>query len=80
VNAIAPGFFLTKQNQFLLTDETTGELTQRGRQILDHTPMGRFGNSEDLLGTVLWLISPASTFVTGIVAPVDGGFSAYSGV
>jgi NAD(P)-dependent dehydrogenase (short-subunit alcohol dehydrogenase family) len=80
VNAIAPGFFLTKQNQFLLTDEATGELTQRGRQIIDHTPMGRFGDSEDLLGTVLWLISPASAFVTGIVAPVDGGFSAYSGV
>jgi NAD(P)-dependent dehydrogenase (short-subunit alcohol dehydrogenase family) len=80
VNAIAPGFFLTKQNQFLLTDEKTGELTQRGQQIIDHTPMGRFGDSEDLLGTVLWLISPASAFVNGIVVPVDGGFSAYSGV
>jgi NAD(P)-dependent dehydrogenase (short-subunit alcohol dehydrogenase family) len=80
VNAIAPGFFLTKQNEFLLTDEKTGELTQRGRQIIDHTPMGRFGDSEDLLGTVLWLISPASAFVHGVVVPVDGGFSAYSGV
>jgi NAD(P)-dependent dehydrogenase (short-subunit alcohol dehydrogenase family) len=80
VNAIAPGFFLTKQNQYLLTDEKTGELTERGRQIIAHTPMNRFGDSEDLLGTVLWLISPASSFVTGIVAPVDGGFSAYSGV
>jgi NAD(P)-dependent dehydrogenase (short-subunit alcohol dehydrogenase family) len=80
VNAIAPGFFLTAQNRFLLTDEKTGNLTKRGQQIIDHTPMGRFGNSEDLLGTVLWLISPASAFVTGIVSPVDGGFSAYSGV
>ena len=80
VNAIAPGFFLTKQNEYLLTDEKTGNLTERGQKIIDHTPMGRFGNSEDLLGTVLWLISPASAFVTGIVAPVDGGFSAYGGV
>jgi len=80
VNAIAPGFFLTAQNRFLLTDEKTGELTQRGKKIIDHTPMARFGDSEDLLGTVMWLISPASGFVTGIVAPVDGGFSAYSGV
>jgi len=80
VNAIAPGFFLTNQNRFLLTDEKTGELTQRGKQILDHTPMGRFGNPEDLIGSILWLLSPASTFVTGIVVPVDGGFSAFSGV
>jgi NAD(P)-dependent dehydrogenase (short-subunit alcohol dehydrogenase family) len=80
VNAIAPGFFLTMQNKFLLTDETTGELTPRGKSIIDHTPMGRFGDPEDLLGTVLWLLSPASAFVTGIVIPIDGGFSAYSGV
>ena len=80
VNAVAPGFFLTKQNRFLLTDEQTGELTPRGKQIIAHTPMVRFGNPEDLLGTVLWLLSPASAFVTGIVVPVDGGFSAYSGV
>jgi NAD(P)-dependent dehydrogenase (short-subunit alcohol dehydrogenase family) len=80
VNAIAPGFFLTAQNRFLLTDETTGELTLRGRTIIDHTPMGRFGNPEDLIGTVLWLLSPAAAFVTGIVVPVDGGFSAFSGV
>jgi len=80
VNAIAPGFFLTNQNRFLLTDEKTGELTQRGTQILDHTPMARFGNPEDLIGSILWLLSPASAFVTGIVVPVDGGFSAYSGV
>lgn len=80
VNAIAPGFFMTQQNRFLLTDEETGELTPRGQQIIDHTPMGRFGNPEDLLGTVLWLLSPASAFVTGVVTPIDGGFSAYSGV
>jgi NAD(P)-dependent dehydrogenase (short-subunit alcohol dehydrogenase family) len=80
VNAIAPGFFLTAQNRFLLTDEESGELTTRGQQIIDHTPMGRFGNPEDLLGTVLWLLSPASAFVTGTVVPIDGGFSAFSGV
>jgi NAD(P)-dependent dehydrogenase (short-subunit alcohol dehydrogenase family) len=80
VNAIAPGFFLTDQNRFLLTDKATGELTARGRKILDHTPAGRFGAPEDLLGGMLWLLSPASKFVTGIVLPIDGGFSAYSGV
>jgi NAD(P)-dependent dehydrogenase (short-subunit alcohol dehydrogenase family) len=80
VNAIAPGFFLTAQNRFLLTEETTGQLTPRGQTITDHTPMGRFGDPEDLLGTVLWLLSPASSFVTGVVVPVDGGFSAFSGV
>ena len=80
VNAIAPGFFLTQQNRFLLTDETSGDLTQRGQQIIDHTPMARFGTPEDLLGAVLWLLSPASAFVTGIVLPIDGGFAAYSGV
>jgi NAD(P)-dependent dehydrogenase (short-subunit alcohol dehydrogenase family) len=80
VNAIAPGFFLTEQNRFLMTDKETGELTQRGRQIISHTPMGRFGTPDDLDGALLWLMSPASAFVTGIVIPVDGGFSAYSGV
>ena len=80
VNAVAPGFISTNQNKFLLTDEKTGELTPRGKKIIDHTPMGRFGQPEDLLGTVLWLLSPASSFVTGIVVPIDGGFSAYSGV
>lgn len=80
VNAVAPGFFLTNQNRFLLTDKETGALTERGKKIIDHTPMGRFGDPEDLLGTVLWLLSPASKFVTGVVVPVDGGFSAYSGV
>jgi len=80
VNAIAPGFFLTNQNRFLLTDERTGDLTARGKSIIDHTPMGRFGKPEDLFGTVLWLLSPASAFVTGIIVAIDGGFSAYSGV
>jgi len=80
VNAIAPGFFLTNQNRFLLTDEKTGELTPRGESIINHTPMGRFGDPKDLIGTVLWLLSPASEFVTGIVVPIDGGFSAFSGV
>jgi len=80
VNAIAPGFFLTDQNRYLLTDEKTGELTDRGRSIITHTPMGRFGVSDDLLGAVLWLLSPASSFVTGVVIPIDGGFQAFSGV
>jgi NAD(P)-dependent dehydrogenase (short-subunit alcohol dehydrogenase family) len=80
VNAIAPGFFMTNQNRFLLTDEVTGELKPRGRKILEHTPAARFGNPEDLIGTVLWLLSPASAFVTGTVVPIDGGFSAFSGV
>ncbi len=80
VNAIAPGFFLTEQNRFLLTDRETGKLTPRGEQILSHTPMNRFGSPEDLLGAVIWLLSPMSSFVTGIVLPIDGGFSAYSGV
>jgi NAD(P)-dependent dehydrogenase (short-subunit alcohol dehydrogenase family) len=80
VNAIAPGFFLTNQNRYLLIDKESGKETVRGRKILDHTPMGRYGLPEDLLGAVLWLLSPASNFVTGVVIPVDGGFSAYSGV
>ncbi len=80
VNAIAPGFFLTEQNRFLLTNQESGNLTTRGQTIIDHTPMGRFGNPEDLLGAVMWLLSPASAFVTGIIVPIDGGFSAFSGV
>ena len=80
VNAIAPGFFLTQQNRFLLIDEDSGELTPRGRAIIDHTPMGRFGDPDDLIGTVLWLLSPGAAFVHGVVVPVDGGFSAFSGV
>jgi NAD(P)-dependent dehydrogenase (short-subunit alcohol dehydrogenase family) len=80
VNAVAPGFFITEQNRALLTDVKTGELTDRGRSIISHTPMGRFGDPDDLIGATLWLMSPASAFVTGVVVPVDGGFSAFSGV
>jgi len=80
VNAIAPGFFLTQQNRFLLIDEQSGELTPRGRVIREHTPMGRFGEPQELVGTVLWLLSDDSRFVHGVVVPVDGGFSAFSGV
>ena len=80
VNALAPGFFLTEQNRFLLTDEASGELTARGHTIISQTPMGRFGAPEDLIGATIWLLSPAASFVTGIVVPVDGGFSAFSGV
>jgi NAD(P)-dependent dehydrogenase (short-subunit alcohol dehydrogenase family) len=80
VNAIAPGFFLTDQNRFLLTNPASGELSARGKTIVAHTPMGRFGTPADLLGTMLWLVSPAAAFVTGVVVPVDGGFSAFSGV
>jgi NAD(P)-dependent dehydrogenase (short-subunit alcohol dehydrogenase family) len=79
VNAIAPGFFIAKQNRALLLNEDD-TLTARGKRIIEHTPMGRFGNPEDLVGTMLWLLSPASKFVTGVVVPVDGGFSAFSGV
>lgn len=80
VNAVAPGFFVTEQNRKMLVDEHTGEPTQRGQSIIAHTPMGRFGEPEDLIGATLWLLSPASSFVTGIVVPVDGGFSAFGGV
>lgn len=80
VNGVAPGFFLTAQNRFLLTDKETGEMTPRGQTIIAHTPMARYGTAEDLFGAVLWLCSPASAFVTGITVPVDGGFSAFSGV
>jgi len=80
VNAIAPGFFLTEQNRFLLTDEATGELTPRGRTIIEHTPLGRFGQAEELTSTLLWLLGPGSAFVNGVIVPVDGGFSAFSGV
>jgi NAD(P)-dependent dehydrogenase (short-subunit alcohol dehydrogenase family) len=79
VNAIAPGFFLTQQNRFLLTD-ASGELTSRGKQVVAHTPMGRFGQPDELIGTLIWLISDASNFVTGVTVPVDGGFNAYAGV
>jgi NAD(P)-dependent dehydrogenase (short-subunit alcohol dehydrogenase family) len=79
VNAIAPGFFLTEQNRFLMTTES-GNLTERGRAVIAHTPAGRFGAPDDLLGVILWLLSPSASFVSGIVVPVDGGFSAFSGV
>lgn len=80
VNALAPGFFLTEQNRYLMTDRETGAWTARGEAILAHTPMGRLGAPVDLAGTAIWLASPAAAFVTGIVVPVDGGFSAYAGV
>jgi NAD(P)-dependent dehydrogenase (short-subunit alcohol dehydrogenase family) len=79
VNALAPGFFSTNQNKYLLFKED-GNLTPRGEAIIKHTPAGRFGDPDDLISTVLWLISPASQFITGVVVPVDGGFHAYSGV
>ena len=79
VNAICPGFFLTPQNRWLLIEET-GNLTPRGKSVLAHTPMGEFGKPEDLIGVSIWLASSASRFVTGAVIPVDGGFSAFSGV
>ena len=80
VNAIAPGFFVTKQNEKLLFNED-GQPTERAGKILNSTPMGRFGRDEELLGTMLYLLSKdASGFVNGVVIPVDGGFSAYSGV
>ena len=80
VNAIAPGFFLTQQNRFLLVDEKTGKRTPRGEKIISNTPMGRYGEVEELQGTVLYLLSDLSNFVTGIVIPVDGGYSAFGGV
>lgn len=80
VNAIAPGFFLTNQNRYLLVDAETGKPTPRGQAIISHTPVGRYGDPEELVGTTLWLLSPASSFVNGTVVVVDGGFSAFSGV
>jgi len=80
VNAIAPGFILTEQNRFLLFDEKSGELTARGKRIVDHTPQGKLGAPEDLISTILWLLADESSFVTGITVPVDGGFSAYNGI
>jgi NAD(P)-dependent dehydrogenase (short-subunit alcohol dehydrogenase family) len=80
VNAIAPGFFLTTQNKFLLVDEHTGDFTPRGQKVINSTPMGRFGDPEELCGTALYLLSDLSAFVTGAVFPIDGGFNAYSGV
>ena len=79
VNAIAPGFFLTEQNRTLLT-QADGTHTDRGKSIIRSTPIGRFGEADELSGTLIWLCSDAAAFVTGIVVPVDGGFSAYAGV
>jgi len=78
VNALAPGFFMTEQLRFLHVDAATGELLPRARQVIAHTPMGRYGQADDLIGTLVWLLSDASAFVTGVVVPVDGGFSSYS--
>src|SRR5689334_20038996 len=79
VNAIAPGFFVGDQNRALLlnADDT---LTPRGQLIVDHTPLGRFGEPDELVGAAIWLASDAARFVTGIVVPIDGGFSAFSGI
>jgi NAD(P)-dependent dehydrogenase (short-subunit alcohol dehydrogenase family) len=78
VNAIAPGFLMTEQLKFLHLDPATGQPTARARSVMAHTPMGRYGQPEELLGTVVWLLSDASRFVTGVVVPIDGGFSSYS--
>ncbi len=80
VNAIAPGFFITDQNRFLVLDKETGNFSARGQKIVNNTPMGKFGEPEDLQGTTLFLLSDISSFVTGIVIPVDGGYSAFGGV
>jgi NAD(P)-dependent dehydrogenase (short-subunit alcohol dehydrogenase family) len=79
VNAIAPGFFLGEQNRRMLLDEHD-ELTPRGRTVIEHTPAGRFGEPGDLMSTLVWLCGPGARFVTGVVVPVDGGFSAFTGV
>jgi NAD(P)-dependent dehydrogenase (short-subunit alcohol dehydrogenase family) len=78
VNALAPGFFMTEQLKFLHIDRKTGELLPRARKVIAHTPMGRYGEPDDLIGTLVWLLSDASSFVTGVVVPIDGGFSSYS--
>lgn len=80
VNAIAPGFFITNQNRFLVLDEKTGGYSPRGNKIVSNTPMGKFGEPEDLQGATLFLLSDISSFITGIVIPVDGGYSAFGGV
>jgi len=78
VNALAPGFFMTEQLKFLHVDQKTGELLPRARKVIEHTPMGRYGQPDDLIGTLIWLLSEASSFVTGVVVAIDGGFSSYS--
>ena len=80
VNAIAPGFLLGKQNRYLLIDEKTGKYTDRGKKIICNTPMNKFGEPKELISTVVWLLSPSSNFITGVVVPVDGGFNAFGGV
>ena len=80
VNAIAPGFFITDQNRFLVMDEKTGNFSARGQKIVNGTPMGKFGDPDDMHGATLFLLSDLAKFITGIVIPVDGGFNAYSGV
>ncbi|HJZ41545.1 MAG TPA: SDR family oxidoreductase [Bacteroidales bacterium] len=80
VNAVAPGFFLTNQNRFLLVNEQTGKATPRGEKIIANTPVGHYGKPEDIQGAVLFLLSELSSFITGVVLPVDGGYSAYGGV
>ncbi|MBW8331680.1 MAG: SDR family oxidoreductase [Prolixibacteraceae bacterium] len=80
VNAVAPGFFITDQNRFLVLDQATGNFSARGQKIVNNTPMGKFGEPEDLQGATLFLLSDVSSFVTGIVIPVDGGYSAFGGV
>ena len=80
VNAIAPGFLLTQQNEYLLIDQETQEPTERGAKIIAGTPMARYGKPEELVGAVIFLCSPAAAFINGVVLPVDGGFAAYSGV
>lgn len=80
VNAIAPGFILTEQNRFLLFDEKSGDLTPRGKRIIDHTPQSKLGAPDDLISTIFWLLAEESSFITGITVPVDGGFSAYNGI
>ncbi|MDO8929443.1 MAG: SDR family oxidoreductase, partial [Bacteroidota bacterium] len=79
-NAVAPGFFITDQNRFLVLDKETGNFSARGQKIVNNTPMGKFGEPEDLQGATLFLLSDVSSFVTGIVIPVDGGYSAFGGV
>jgi NAD(P)-dependent dehydrogenase (short-subunit alcohol dehydrogenase family) len=78
VNAIAPGFLMTEQLKFLHIDQQTGDYTPRAKKVLAHTPMGRYGDPEELIGAVVWLLSDAARFVTGATVPIDGGFSSYS--
>ncbi|MCK4745578.1 MAG: SDR family oxidoreductase, partial [Bacteroidales bacterium] len=80
VNAIQPGFILTEQNRFLLYDEKTGDLSPRGKRIVDHTPLGKLGKPTDVISTIFWLLADESSFITGTCIPVDGGFSAYNGI